>query len=1202
MVAARRPDAPPRSDVTPADVGQILAALEAVLGSQRRMESELSLLAAEQRSIATSVGALAQDTAQQVVSWKPSASSSGGAQDSLQTSSSCRSTCRRISLATPQVPLQRTSARWLTVTSSFANRPTDASPVAASVVEEAAADDQGYDPAEVVDLDEAADAAAMPAQWPSSESLAASGEVASAYPSGFLGKLAEAEDIIGRDNILKPSEAKSWLDSHPNTLFLDVQDNESPSVPGTYRASLGQLYFKASVDLPDFRDPMIADRDKDSPILVTCGLGGQAKLGAKVLVEYGFNNVKVVDGGCMAWKSHFSHHPSVLPLNWPLSVQRRMCFGDETEVLELSGQVRPRTHRSRSTTQMLEEPPIIARSLSAKTNSITTSMNTLTSLGSGSAASGEGRRPFILAPCSSTRIALDLLSVCLLVFDLITVPWLLAWDIKLEGWLFVTSVITVCFWTVDIFVNFRTGFFFHGEAKMSPALIARRYLKTWFIPDLLMVTLDWASVMLLIIDRHADLEQQNSSSVQVRVIGIIRFTKWSRVLRLVSMARFVRFSDVFERILDRSYYSPTFLVVLQVLRLLFFIVYVNHFGACLWWGIGNISDSSTRSRWVDLEVDDMGYTYSQADAPFQYVVCLHWAMTQILAGSMQVFATNSAEHLFTVTCLIFGVLFLSSLVSTLAAKMTQLRMIHQDKNKKLAQLREFLRRKAIGPELAVNIIKQVEDSIKDKKPDTLKELEVWSAVSQRHRRQLHQEICRPPLLKHPFFVLAGQIEPRSIRRLCEQAIEVSVHCQHDTVFSAAKPALQIYSVMSGSLKYLQEPETSMVQCEVEHPVLKGAWVSEAALWTQWTHVGMLEAVTVCELLVLNAQQVAEAFSHSNHTRQVASEYGRAFHARLQTSKPPYADWPNDVLVPYASFEEVMATLSEQVRSYVGMLTLQYVTANYSWSPWNQRLREDVREGRCTVVTAATGDVEIIASSVALQLERADGRVLVQLGTWDGRAAISGCRLPGTRQRSGELPRNAFQRLLQTQLQPVAEAIRLRRCVSEVESKVDSHIFVSRTTTIKHIALVDLLRFPSLPTAAMDSELQAAQSMSVMKSSSFRPVSSHSSTLSNFDEVFLVAGESESTSDFDQDGQPVALRLLTWMSPSLFERLSSSGGQSELRRVLASLFVSQEASQRAHEVWYDRPLGEHRDSVTSLSNNKPREASIPSMEVDQIVDI
>ncbi|CAE8677540.1 unnamed protein product [Polarella glacialis] len=125
----------------------------------------------------------------------------------------------------------------------------------------------------------------------------------SAAPSGFVEALAAAEAKIGKENMLEPKAAKAFLEANKSTvLFLDVQDPGSESVPGTYSASLGTLHFKADTAMPDFKDPKIADLPKDNPILVTCALGGQAKLGAKLLIEYGFTNVKIVEGGCIAWK------------------------------------------------------------------------------------------------------------------------------------------------------------------------------------------------------------------------------------------------------------------------------------------------------------------------------------------------------------------------------------------------------------------------------------------------------------------------------------------------------------------------------------------------------------------------------------------------------------------------------------------------------------------------------------------------------------------------------------------------------------------------------------------------------------------------------------------------------------------------------------------------------------------------------------
>ena len=100
-----------------------------------------------------------------------------------------------------------------------------------------------------------------------------------------------------------PAAAKDLLAATKDALLLDVQDPGSEMIPGSHNASLGTLFFKASTDLAEFKDPVIADRPKDGLVLVNCGLGGQAK--PKILIDYGFTNVKTIEGGCVAYKKKF---------------------------------------------------------------------------------------------------------------------------------------------------------------------------------------------------------------------------------------------------------------------------------------------------------------------------------------------------------------------------------------------------------------------------------------------------------------------------------------------------------------------------------------------------------------------------------------------------------------------------------------------------------------------------------------------------------------------------------------------------------------------------------------------------------------------------------------------------------------------------------------------------------------------------------
>jgi rhodanese-related sulfurtransferase len=104
---------------------------------------------------------------------------------------------------------------------------------------------------------------------------------------------------------VSPQEAKQRLDQDKNTLVVDVRDEQDLSplgmVPGAINVSLGTLPLRADQELPEkLRNPQLQDRSR--PIITTCGGGGQAALGAKLLKEMGFTNVSILDGGTNGWK------------------------------------------------------------------------------------------------------------------------------------------------------------------------------------------------------------------------------------------------------------------------------------------------------------------------------------------------------------------------------------------------------------------------------------------------------------------------------------------------------------------------------------------------------------------------------------------------------------------------------------------------------------------------------------------------------------------------------------------------------------------------------------------------------------------------------------------------------------------------------------------------------------------------------------
>merc|ERR1719174_1275940 len=117
---------------------------------------------------------------------------------------------------------------------------------------------------------------------------------------------------------MSPDSAKRYIASFAPTI-IDVRDSGDVSngIKGAINIPLSNLVFAADQDFSLPADVKVKGEtkipkthsflhkelagSKQKPILVSCGLGGQAIIGAGILADYGFTNVKVVDGGNIGW-------------------------------------------------------------------------------------------------------------------------------------------------------------------------------------------------------------------------------------------------------------------------------------------------------------------------------------------------------------------------------------------------------------------------------------------------------------------------------------------------------------------------------------------------------------------------------------------------------------------------------------------------------------------------------------------------------------------------------------------------------------------------------------------------------------------------------------------------------------------------------------------------------------------------------------
>lgn len=90
------------------------------------------------------------------------------------------------------------------------------------------------------------------------------------------------------------SEAKALFDKG-GILFLDCRTSKEYKmghVPGAINIPRGLLEFKVTKKI----------EDKNAPIIMYCKKGGRGCLATCTLCKMGYNNVKNMDGGWLAWQ------------------------------------------------------------------------------------------------------------------------------------------------------------------------------------------------------------------------------------------------------------------------------------------------------------------------------------------------------------------------------------------------------------------------------------------------------------------------------------------------------------------------------------------------------------------------------------------------------------------------------------------------------------------------------------------------------------------------------------------------------------------------------------------------------------------------------------------------------------------------------------------------------------------------------------
>eukprot|EP00439_Symbiodinium_sp_Y106_P011947 s6473_g1.t2 len=493
----------------------------------------------------------------------------------------------------------------------------------------------------------------------------------------------------------------------------------------------------------------------------------------------------------------------------------------------------------------------------------------------------------VLHPYKAGRVSWGLLTLIVVAWEAVAMP-LLLFDLgDLSVALSSITSTMLAFWIVDICINCITGVDRGGVIDLKLKTAFREYATSWMVPDLLIVALD---VVVLVAVSEDSGETPTSAGSQG-----MRLARALRLLRLIRLLRIYKASSAANFLVDYIR-SPSLLIASKIAWTLLTILFINHYIACGWCAIAYFNvDGLT---WI------LASNLEHATFTELYLSSLHWSLTQFSPATNNIAPQNVLERSVAAFVVIFALLVFSSFVSSITNHMNQLRITNARMIEEDMQLRNFFEKRMISVDLSGRIqhLFKKGSGLHMRRPH-IGDIPFLKEMPESLRIHLHNELYMKHFYDMPVFSKIIPLDRSLFSKICHHAFEERFYPASFEVFVDGSNAKFTIINVNGDLDYswmqsAWDPHRSARGVSHATTLVKvplGAWLAEAALWSDWTHRGLLESVSPSEILLLDVSSFTyQCHNHGgpvyNLLRRVAV-LAIAYREQLSRSATAVTDLP-----------------------------------------------------------------------------------------------------------------------------------------------------------------------------------------------------------------------------------------------------------------------------------------------------------------------
>eukprot|EP00928_Gymnodinium_smaydae_P013382 TRINITY_DN14884_c0_g2_i1.p1 TRINITY_DN14884_c0_g2~~TRINITY_DN14884_c0_g2_i1.p1 ORF type:complete len:710 (+),score=113.27 TRINITY_DN14884_c0_g2_i1:43-2130(+) len=463
------------------------------------------------------------------------------------------------------------------------------------------------------------------------------------------------------------------------------------------------------------------------------------------------------------------------------------------------------------------------------------------------------KKCYILSPASRWFLCWQLLFTLVLAYELLSFP-MGAFDIPPTAFSEAIVIFNVLFWSCDMVLTFFVGYYTRdGELIMTPGGIAIRYMKTWLLPDLVVILTDWVGVL-------------GVGGSGTRSIKLIRFMRVGRVLRLLRLRKLKEMLRTLDDYLSSEYVRTLRSLLLDMTA----ICVASHFLGCLLFLIGTIRIEGYDNWVTRYKMDDVHWSYA-------YLTSWHWSVCQFTPGSNEIQPQNPFERAFNILMLVMGMVIFSTVLGNITLAMKTLRHYESKFDNQLAVLRRYFKQTKLSTQLLHRVSVYSDSVVKPKLYQVqLADVTLLARLPVQMRREVFMELRAHYLVVHPLLHVTQVMGKHIIETLCDGVTESSLSTRAHA-FSPGEAAKEMFFVTYGKVKYIMQTEDDEDEVTfIEGGTSASSYFLEVVLWTPWICRGVAAASTDSELMSLGADVFQGVFSLHPGLKWLPMTYGLKF--------------------------------------------------------------------------------------------------------------------------------------------------------------------------------------------------------------------------------------------------------------------------------------------------------------------------------------